>query len=74
MSSHVTVCGNCYQPISFVIGDLELRQRPDSNFYPDGFLMVRCTKCEHLNAPCGMLDYEAIKQEWSKAGTNQAQI
>lgn len=70
-ANYATVCGNCYQSIAFTVADLELRQRPNDSDYPDGFLMIRCPKCECLNAPSGMLGYEAIKQEWADMPANQ---
>lgn len=70
--SYNTVCGNCYQPIVFAVADLELRQRPNDSDYPDGFLMIRCPKCQCLNAPTGLLEYEAIKQEWAGLPASQS--
>lgn len=70
-ANYATVCGNCFKSISFTVTDLELRQRPDDSDYPDGFLMIRCPKCECLNAPSGMLGYEAIRQEWADMPANQ---
>ena len=70
-ASYATVCGNCYQSIAFTVADLELRPRYKDSDYPEGFLMIRCSKCECLNAPSGMLGYEAIKQEWASLPANQ---
>ena len=63
--SYKTVCGNCYQSIVFTVTDLELRPRYKDSDYPNGFLMIRCSNCECLNPPSGMLGYEAIRQEWA---------
>lgn len=70
MSVYTVVCGNCYQPIQFAVGDLVLRPRPASSDYPDGFLMVKCSQCDCFNPPSGMLGYELIKEEWSDCHHN----
>lgn len=70
-ASYATVCGNCFKSISFTVTDLELRQRPDDSDYPDGFLMIRCSECKCLNAPSGMLGYEAIRREWADMPANK---
>lgn len=69
MSGHKVTCGNCYKVIHFVISDLVLRPRPASSDYPNGFLMTRCSYCEYLNPPSGMLEYELIQKEWTDHAT-----
>ncbi len=70
MNDHQATCGNCYQVIKFSISDLELRPRPAGSDYPNGFLMIRCSDCDYLNPPSGMLDYESIQTEWAAHATN----
>lgn len=72
MSEHQVTCGNCYQAVQFSINDLELRPRPASSDYPNGFLMIKCSHCDFFNPPSGMLDYKPMLKEWLSIKNNQS--
>lgn len=73
MSGCQVTCGNCYQVISFAISELELKERPASGDYPNGFLMIKCANCDCYNPPSGMLDYESILKEWQRLRASQSE-